>query len=198
MKRYFISFIIVGLVAAACHHDDDQEFILVPDYFPLQEGNYWLYQSVLTPSNDVWRTEFSVLGVVKFGGTDYFKTLLRELDGQVSDTIFYRVDQQGHVFSRGRNSPEVEVYDLAASKGQSWHSQGDGVATFIDFVSVTLNDNVTVKNCREYSLAFPNVSEQLTAILAPGIGIIRTTGNSIGDVSSIVEARINGVTIKFE
>jgi len=150
MIRSFFNFTLLAFVLLAGAHDDERVVILSPDYFPLQEGNYWIYEVSVPGFQGISYSKLEIIGTNQIEGKTYFKAISRVIDGNYLDTLFYRVNDNGYVFRRHRSADESELYHLNAVKGESWHLSDSSMMTFNDFMPVVLTNKVTLSNCRAY------------------------------------------------
>ena len=168
------------------------------DYFPLQVGNYWIYEE------QNWKREpdikAAVLDSITIRGKIYY-----EVDGfnftSEYGYSFLRSDSTGRLLGLyGADSSEIMLYDLTASVGDTWSFPAQNYNALVIVLLADRSSNAslqtpagTFEDIVTFQSHFENVGSLVLEIFAPNVGVILT---AVENESWVLKgARINGKTL---
>ncbi|MBI1227040.1 MAG: hypothetical protein GC192_17545 [Bacteroidetes bacterium] len=198
MKNLTAVLLFSILLVFSCKKKDDDPInntppLTVANYFPLTQGDYWIYQwyKIDTLGNEtLLNTQDSVYisGDTTINGTEYSIIEGTEFNGTIKyfyrDSSGYLVDEKGKVIFSVNNDTEVLFRDT------TW--QGNSPYFYLEYKMLpeTINDEVptgSYENCLVgqksfYGLEFmsPYGVRVFPYIYAPEIGLIRHRAAYIG------------------
>jgi hypothetical protein len=166
----------------ACN--DNCPTVIIPSnsYFPLEIGNTWTYAP---PNYDGFNGKLTTTIKDKtiIDGKECYimQKAYTNNTGTFYDTIYYRMDEKGYVYSKFLDNQEVNVFRLFAKDKEEWSvpfmQEGEiGKITSTSDVVVKLGvDSLT--HCKTFSFDVAAwADEEWWATLAPGIGIVSEGG----------------------
>lgn len=195
---FFCSILLVGC-------DDDSSFETGSDnYLPLKVGNAWIFKS-LHDNND-YKTFKRVTAEITLDGLLYAEVVSgrfypdNNLDDSTYDTTYYRVDHNGHVYSRRKNRVvEENRFRLHAAEGETWTYPIENSETVVMTVSIVDLDlgNKNLHKCKAYYYDVGQwIDEENTTTLARGIGFVKEY--AVWGTGYVLEsANINGREFSF-
>jgi hypothetical protein len=159
------------------------------DYFPLQVGNWWRYDSI--PEQVITNTEM-------IGDTTYF--VFSEYD---FGSRKFREDSESQIIEY-KDGEERVWYKFSALEGESWTISSFDDGDFIEDCAVTLmnrNETVSVpagtfENCVKFNFACPVIDGGLDSEwFAPGVGCVKRSMDTIaGPIAyELQTAYVNGI-----
>jgi hypothetical protein len=202
MKRISI-YLMAVLSISGCHDENEKPGSINGDYFPLHVGDYWEFVPVYTqdPSFALRR---EITGKVMLDNSEYFQAITKSNSSAgYSDTVYYRVDNNGFVFSRRNNTArEINSYRLNASHGESWvvpyeyssEPSADGKTQC--FVGTFKLKDKEFDNCKTFSFDVEQwADEEHYTVLSKEVGPLRE--GSAWFTYDLKKAFINGSTFEF-
>ena len=184
---------------AGCEEDSTFE-ISSNSYLPLEVGNTWIFRSMQNINDP--KTFKKVIAEVTLENRVYAQVISgRYPDDIIYDTTYYRVEDNGFVYSRQKNSADEENrFRLDASDGDAWTypTAGNYTASItISFIDLELKTK-NLRNCKAYYFDIPQwIDEEYTTTLAKNIGFVREYSNAWGLGRVLESATINGRKFKF-
>jgi hypothetical protein len=181
--------------------DDDSSFETGSNnYLPLQVGNVWIFRS-MQDDND-YRHYKRVTAKVTLDDVVYAQVVSGSYaNGAIYDTAYYRVEDNGHVYFRRKNSvSEENRFRLYGRDGDTWTytiENDDTVAITLSAISLNLN-NKNLRDCKAYYYDVSKwADEEYTTTLAKGIGFVQEYSNAWGWGQVLESATINGRKFDF-
>ena len=185
----------------ACHDDSPTVIISSNDYFPLEIGNTWTYTP---PNNNGYNINLTttIKGKTIIDGKEFYimQKSYANSTGTFHDTLYYRIDEKGYVYSKFLDNPEVNVFRLLAKDNEEWSvpfmQEGE-----IGKITSTSNEVIklgadSITNCKTFSFDIASwADEEWWSTLAPGIGIV--SEGSAWSQYKLKSAVINGRTYRF-
>jgi hypothetical protein len=195
--------LLIILCIVGCH-DENEPTRINSDYFPLHVGDYWEFVPVNTqdPAAFTWRRE--ITDKVTLDNKEYFQAITKSnSSADYVDTVYYRVDDNGLVFSRRNNTAgEINIYRLDAMDGESWitpfgySSENPVEGKTKCSVGIFKFNDAVFENCKTFSFDVEQwVDEERYTILSKGIGPLRE--GSAWFTQDLKKAFINGSTFEF-
>jgi hypothetical protein len=191
------------ILLMAC--DDDSSFETGSDnYLPLEVGNIWIFKSL--QDNSDYKDFKRVTAEITFDNLVYAEVVSgrfypdSNLDDSTYDTSYYRVDNNGHVYCRRKNSvAEENIFRLNAVDGDTWTYPTENRETVV--ITVSLVDlelsNKNLRNCKAYYYDVNQwIDEENTTMLAQGIGFVKEYADW-GTGHVLESATINGREFNF-
>ena len=204
MKIQYTAIACIALLAfafSACDDDDSNEGA-VNSYLPLKIGNYWEFVNIPEIGTEyTQRTE--VTRVLSFNNNEYFElvTFQKSGDQAYRDTTYYRITQQGYVYTFRRGwTLEENPMRLYADDGDTWkystNYHAEATITVDEIDDLELGDE-KLDDCKSFSYDVEQwADEEHSIVLAPGIGFVqRLVGFGIS--SRLVKASVNGKEYTF-
>ena len=167
------------------------------EYFPLQVGNQWIYQTSTRFFNGP-ATVVNIPGKKAFGSTSYFI-----VEGLAHETLYMRSDDSGKLFVYDeRTGGEAQYADFATAVGGSYRTSADPcnatanvlardakLTTPVGEFTNALHVEYPAANCADAGLG--------DDYFVPYIGLVKRQGVTIAGPSSteLVYARIGDVTV---
>jgi hypothetical protein len=185
--------------------DDDSSFEAgSKNYLPLEVGNIWIFRSL---NDNDYKNFKRVTGHVTLDDLVYAEIVSGRFDADVNtddstyDTTYYRVDDDGRVYFRRKNSAaEENRFSLHAVDGDTWTYTIENnytVTISLSVVSLKLK-NKNLRDCKAYSYDISQwVDEEHTTTLAKGIGFVQEYSNAWGWGQVLESATINGRKFNF-
>lgn len=168
-------------------------------YLPLEVGNTWRFNSNMSDRDHFKR----VIAEVNLNNHVYAQVVSGWYNpGEfINDTIYYRVDDRGFVYSRRKNSSNEENnFRLNAQDGDTWTYSAENdfiVAITLSVVNLHIGKK-NLGNCKAY---FYNAErwadEEHTITLAKGVGFVKEYSNAWGIGHTLKSATINGRQFNF-
>ena len=194
---FFWSILLMGC-------DDDSSFEAgSSNYLPLEVGNVWIFRAL--QNNSDYKNFKKVTAEITLDDLVYAEVVSGRLypddiDDSTYDTAYYRVDNNGHVFFRQKNSlAEQNIFRLNAGDGDTWSYPIENSETVV--ITVSLIDlelsNKNLRNCKAYYFDVDKwVDEEHTTTLAQGIGFVKEY--AVWGTGHVLEsATINGREFNF-
>ncbi len=205
MKIQYTAIACIVLLACAfvaCDDDDSGESSGTNSYLPLKIGNYWEFVNMPEIGIDyTLRTE--VTRVVSLNNNEYFELVSFQKSGDQNyrDTTYYRITQQGYVYTWRRGwTVEENPLRLYADDGDDWKYEtnydAEANITVDEIDDLELGDK-ELDNCKSFSFDIEQwADEEHSIVLAPRIGFVqRLVGFGIS--SRLVKASVNGKEYTF-
>jgi hypothetical protein len=185
----------------ACEEDDRID-AGSNSYLPLEVGNLWIFRSMQPDVNNN-KNFRKVIAEANLDNRIYAQVISGWYDPEevVNDTVYYRVDDNGFVYSRRKfPNTEVNIFRLNEQDGAAWTSP------YLDSSTLSVNLSVvnleirrkTLRNCKAY---FYDVNrwadEEYTVTLAKGVGFVKEYSNAWGLGDILESATINGRKFNF-
>lgn len=205
MKIQYTAIACIALLACAfvaCDDDDSGESSGTNSYLPLKIGNYWEFVNIPEiGTNYTLRTE--VTRVVSFNSNEYFELVSFQKSGDQNyrDTTYYRITQQGYVYTWRRGwTIEENPMRLYADDDDTWTYETNYDAE----ANITVNEvddvelgETKLDDCKSFSFDIEQwADEEHSIVLAPRIGFVqRLVGFGIS--SRLVKASVNGKEYTF-
>ena len=119
----------------------------------------------------------------------------------VNDTVYYRLDDNGFVYSRRKyNQVEENKFRLNAKNGDTWMypvENNDLAAIKLFVVDVELRTK-DLQNCKAYFYDVAQwADEEYTITLAKGLGFVKEYSNAWGMGQVLESVTINGQKFNF-
>ena len=171
------------------------------EYLPLQIGNSWK----LVPTGNNPQNYYSfkrVTDKVILDGHSYYAVVSGYANPEeaISDTLYYRIDPKGFVYTRRKTSTfEENVFRLRGVDGDAWSYQYDNYTTNISMSVIKLSiADEELKNCKAYYRDVDLMAdEESTTTLAKGIGFVKIYSDAWSNGSILKSAVIDGREIDF-
>ena len=190
------------LFLIGCQEDNSSIDTGSDRYLPLEVGKTWIFRSLPQNNNDR-KTFRRVIAEVNLDNRIYAQVVSGWHDAEevINDTVYYRVDDKGFVYSRRKyNDTEENKFRLNAEDGDTWTypiENNDLVAITLSVVDVELKIK-RLQNCKAYFRdVSPWVDEEYTITLAKGLGFVKEYSNAWGMGSDLESATINGRKFNF-
>jgi hypothetical protein len=206
MMKKLSAFILASATFLGCDNNESRPAEIDHSLFPLAVGNSWEY---ITPneSGTVITFKERIASTATINEREYFlKTATSSVSqtGEV-DSTYYRIDENGYVFSRVEWSTEEQnIFRLSAPNGDEWITPY--VATENYRIKKTiLTDAIVIgstplEGCEQYFYDNATqpllVDDEYVEVLAPGLGVVKRLYYG-GYESRLKKAIINGVQYNF-
>jgi hypothetical protein len=197
--RQLILFVTLSLLHQSCDDNHPKVTIKDDDYFPLQIGNYWEF-STAHPGGDATSFKREIVGKTEIQGMEYYTFVSTNLNNQYRDTIYFRKDEQQHVYRRVKLEPEINVFRLNAAEGEHWKFGNINDAEYdvmVNVLEIQLGSE-HLSNAKVFSYdASQLADEEYYVTLSKGIGFSIEGSYAWGFTSTLQRARINGLEYTF-
>jgi hypothetical protein len=183
MKKLIFS-AVLAFSLFSCKKDDTNVDTGTNDYFPLEVGNKWEFE---------YDEFIEVIGTTTISGKTYYA-----LKGNY-DTTYYRIGSNKVYFvNRKVSDSEKNIFDLNASKGQTWN-YGEYKVKMVSKTDTVLINNRKITGCYNFFFDIPEaIDEEHSIWLAPGYGFIQQQcGFCIHPLRKLQKAKINGEVLEF-
>lgn len=170
-------------------------------YLPLEVGNYWDFRNAAGTSQQVTYHR-EVKGKAQLNGHEYYLITSHAVDQpSTADSLYYRVEENGDVYTWRRNwTNEMLQYKLAADDGDKWSYLMDEGDTMEVIMTTTTLDagSRNISDCKAYHYNAPNwADEEYTVTLARGIGFVREFSDAWGMGMTLAKASIGGSVFEY-
>ncbi|MGP8330476.1 MAG: hypothetical protein ACT6FF_09205 [Methanosarcinaceae archaeon] len=169
------------------------------DWFPLQVGNWWYYQS--EPVGFEWDKRHEIIDTTTIENQIYFDMKITPVMADSQHYIrheYFRKDSLSQIWRKTAvEKPEHILYKLNTTVGDTWSYQDENGAVFkISFYDTAATSRTPLgffNNCKSFmfSDSYSNYLITLLQTLAPNIGPI-DIGFECGSML-LTKARVNGI-----
>ena len=190
-----IHFFVLLLIISSCTKEHPAP-AYVSDYFPLNIGDTWNYQS----------QKLEIKSLKTINSKAYYEVLISQYNAGVlfgTNYAYYRKTTYGKVYKLNNDlNSESLLYDFTVPVNHSWtYKEGDmewQVTNSTESKVVNINHSI-IANCRQFDFDIVKaVDDEHAVILAPGIGKIISFSYAWGMNDTLKSAVINGVDYSFK
>lgn len=159
-------------------------------YYPLQEGNQWVYQQI-----EVGYDTVSVEGERIIDGKKYFEVFKSDSE---NPPALYRVEN-GVIYKKFEGEDYI-ILDPSRPLGETWQCPYNMSAYIASHSDTVFSNNGPIFNC--IKIIIDGELDITESVYAPGVGKVSSTtqfklGAIIGGSIGLIYAIINGDTISF-
>ncbi len=190
MKTKLISTIIAVLMFLTGCTQNTGDIQLSEEYFPLQIGNKWYYESTLGYSHTI-----EIIDTARINGQLYFKIERKDDRGRTGS--YYARYTNEKIYQKFNESEEILFIDLAAPFNESYTAHQGHIQTLV--TRKTIHDKITIsgnefENVIESYHQLPD-QNNYTSYYARGIGVVSLIWDRENQEVKLVRARIDGKTV---